>query len=163
MSAKAFTANQRDQHLEDARQYGQLADVVEQRLRSTTIDGDRFMAEQRRARKVAGKLRKMERASKKAAGAAEALYAAYVNEVLELPGRRAAAEAKRLERQDRRAQRKQVTAGQTAAWAAKYASARPAVTRSRSAVSWASSIISPSSFSCVTPRSSIHRRMSAAL
>lgn len=116
---RAFTANQRDQHLEDARQYGQLADVVEQRLRSTTIDGDRFMAEQRRARKVAGKLRKMERASKKAAGAAEALYAAYVNEVLELPGRRAAAEAKRLERQDRRAQRKQVAAGQTAAWAAK--------------------------------------------
>ena len=50
---RAFTANQRDQHLEDARQYGQLADVVEQRLRATTIDGDRFMAEQRRARKVA--------------------------------------------------------------------------------------------------------------
>ncbi|MFI8085848.1 hypothetical protein ACIF6L_34290 [Kitasatospora sp. NPDC086009] len=116
---RGFTAAQRDQHLEDARQYGQLADVVEQRLRSTTIDGDRLMAGQRRARKVAGKLRKMEKASKRAAGAAEALYAVYLNDVLELPGRREAAEAKRLERKDRRAQRKQVTAGQTAAWAAK--------------------------------------------
>ena len=99
---RAFTASQRDQHLEDARQYGQLADVVEQRLKATPIDGDRFFAETLRTRKVVGKLRRMEKASRKAAGAAESLYATYVHQVLELPQRRDTAAARKAARRARR-------------------------------------------------------------
>ncbi|MGY0466913.1 hypothetical protein ACW14Y_42640 (plasmid) [Kitasatospora sp. cg17-2] len=99
---RKFTASQRDQHLEDARQYGQLAIVVEQRLRNTPIEGDRWLSERNRARKVAAKLRRMEKASKRAAGAAEALYATYVHQVLELPARRNTAAERKAARRARR-------------------------------------------------------------
>ena len=99
---RQFTASQRDQHLEDARQYGQLADVVEQRLKASPIDGDRLLSEWARTRKVVGKLRRMEKASRKAAGAAESLYATYVHQVLELPQRRDTAAARKAARRARR-------------------------------------------------------------
>ncbi|MER6364450.1 hypothetical protein [Kitasatospora sp. NPDC001527] len=106
---RKFTALQRDQHLEDARQYGQLATVVEQRLRNTPIDGDRWLSERNRARKVAAKLRRMEKASKRAAGAAEALYATYVHQVLELPQRRNTVAERKAARRARRGARLQNT------------------------------------------------------
>ncbi|MFD9592030.1 hypothetical protein ACFWA9_04635 [Kitasatospora sp. NPDC059973] len=99
---RKFTATQRDQHLEDARQYGQLADIVEQRLKATPIDGDRPLSEWQRTRKVVGKLRRMEKASRRAAASAEALYATYVHQVLELPQRRETAAARKAARRARR-------------------------------------------------------------
>ncbi|MGC5543687.1 hypothetical protein ACPYPE_23740 [Streptomyces griseus] len=99
---RAFTATVRDQHVRDAQQYGQIADIVRSRLQQTPIDGDRWMAKRLRAWKVARQLKAMQKASTEAAAKAEALYATYVNEVLELPQRRAIAEAKRLERKQGR-------------------------------------------------------------
>ncbi|MGO1025675.1 hypothetical protein ACTOXX_34435 [Streptomyces rubiginosohelvolus] len=99
---RAFTATVRDQHVRDAQQYGQIADIVRSRLQQTPIDGDRWMAKRLRAWKVARQLKAMQKASTEAAAKAEALYATYVNEVLELPQRRAVAEAKRLERKQGR-------------------------------------------------------------
>ncbi|WP_435239976.1 hypothetical protein [Streptomyces sp. YPW6] len=99
---RAFTATVRDQHVRDAQQYGQIADIVRSRLQQTPIDGDRWMAKRLRAWKVARQLKAMQKASTEAAAKAEALYATYVNEVLELPQRRATAEAKRLERKQGR-------------------------------------------------------------
>ncbi|MGW6602430.1 hypothetical protein [Streptomyces sp. NPDC055036] len=99
---RAFTATVRDQHVRDAQQYGQIADIVRRRLEQTPIEGDRWMAKKLRAWKVARQLRAMQKASGEAASKAEALYATYVNEVLELPQRRAVAEAKKLERKQGR-------------------------------------------------------------
>ncbi|MEU3564148.1 hypothetical protein [Kitasatospora sp. NPDC006786] len=99
---RKFSATQRDQHKEDARQYGLLADIVEQRLLNTPIEGDRWRSENGRARKVAAKLRRMEKASRRAAASAEALYAAYVHQVLELPQRRETAAARKAARRARR-------------------------------------------------------------
>lgn len=97
---RAFTATVRDQHVRDAQQYGQIADIVRRRLEQTPIDGDRWMAKKIRAWKVSRQLKAMQKASGEAASKAEALYATYVNEVLELPERRAAAEARKLERKN---------------------------------------------------------------
>ncbi|MFD8961422.1 hypothetical protein AMK17_37840 [Streptomyces sp. CB00072] len=97
-----FTATVRDQHVRDAQQYGQIADIVRRRLEQTPIEGDRWMAKRLRAWKVARQLKAMQKASGEAASKAEALYATYVNEVLELPQRRAVAEAKKLERKNGR-------------------------------------------------------------
>lgn len=99
---RAFTATVRDQHVRDAQQYGQIADIVRRRLEQTPIEGDRWMAKKIRAWKVSRQLKAMQKASGEAASKAEALYATYVNEVLELPQRRAVAEAKRLERKNGR-------------------------------------------------------------
>lgn len=99
---RAFTATVRDQHVRDAQQYGQIADIVRRRLEQTPIEGDRWMAKKIRAWKVSRQLRAMQRASGEAASKAEALYATYVNEVLELPQRRAVAQAKKLERKNGR-------------------------------------------------------------
>lgn len=99
---RAFTATVRDQHVRDAQQYGQIADIVRRRLEQTPIEGDRWMAKKLRAWKVSRQLRAMQKASGEAASKAEALYATYVNEVLELPQRRAVAEAKKLERKNGR-------------------------------------------------------------
>lgn len=99
---RAFTATVRDQHVRDAQQYGQIADIVRRRLEQTPIEGDRWMAKRLRAWKVARQLKAMQKASGEAASKAEALYATYVNEVLELPQRRAVAEAKKLERKQGR-------------------------------------------------------------
>ncbi|ALC32319.1 hypothetical protein [Streptomyces sp. CFMR 7] len=99
---RAFTATVRDQHIRDAQQYGQIADIVRSRLEQTPIDGDRWLSKRLRAWKVARQLKAMQKASGEAASKAEALYATYVNEVLELPQRRAVAEAKRLERKSGR-------------------------------------------------------------
>jgi hypothetical protein len=104
---RAFTDAQRDQHMTDASQYAQLADVIKRRLEQTPIDGDKPFSARRRARKVARKMKRMERASRKAAASSEALYAAYVNHVLELPERRQLAADRKAARQGRR----QVTAG----------------------------------------------------
>lgn len=104
---RAFTTAQRDQHMQDASQYAQLADIVRRRLEQTPIDGDKPFSARRRARKVARKMKRMERASRKAAASSEALYAAYVNHVLELPERRQIAADRKAARQGRR----QVTAG----------------------------------------------------
>ncbi|MEU2800885.1 hypothetical protein [Streptomyces sp. NPDC007117] len=99
---RAFTATVRDQHVRDAQQYGQIADIVRRRLEQTPIEGDRWMAKKIRAWKVSRQLKAMQKASGEAASKAEALYATYVNEVLELPQRRAVAEAKKLERKNGR-------------------------------------------------------------
>ncbi|MFJ3594561.1 hypothetical protein ACIQUY_34795 [Streptomyces sp. NPDC090231] len=99
---RAFTATVRDQHVRDAQQYGQIADIVRSRLEQTPIAGDRWMSKRLRAWKVARQLKAMQKASGEAASKAEALYATYVNEVLELPQRRATAEAKKLERKNGR-------------------------------------------------------------
>ena len=99
---RAFTATVRDQHVRDAQQYGQIADIVRSRLQQTPIEGDRWLSKRLRAWKVARQLKAMQKASGEAASKAEALYATYVNEVLELPQRRAVAEAKRLERKSGR-------------------------------------------------------------
>ncbi|MEQ4611511.1 hypothetical protein ABMX48_36875 [Streptomyces cavourensis] len=99
---RAFTATVRDQHVRDAQQYGQIADIVRRRLEQTPVEGDRWLSKRLRAWKVARQLRAMQKASTEAASKAEALYATYVNEVLELPQRRAVAEAKRLERKSGR-------------------------------------------------------------
>ncbi|MFF3932877.1 hypothetical protein [Streptomyces hirsutus] len=99
---RAFTATVRDQHVRDAQQYGQIADIVRRRLEQTPIEGDRWMSKKFRAWKVSRQLRAMQKASGEAASKAEALYATYVNEVLALPQRRAAAEAKKLERKNGR-------------------------------------------------------------
>lgn len=107
-----FTNAQRDQHMEDARQYGQLAAIIRGRLKQTPVDGDRWLSARRRARKVSRQVKAMERASQKAAASAEALYATYVNQVLELPQRREVAAA-------RKAQRKQLRAANAGALVAK--------------------------------------------
>ena len=106
-----ITGAWRDQHLEDDRQYGQIADVVQSRLAQQTIDGDSRFSAGRRSRKVAKHIRKMQKASRQAAAAAEALYGCYVNEVVELPARRAA----ELERKEARKQRLGIAAGAQAA------------------------------------------------
>ncbi|EFL29458.1 LOW QUALITY PROTEIN: conserved hypothetical protein, partial [Streptomyces himastatinicus ATCC 53653] len=98
----------RDQHMEDARQYGQLGDIIKSRLEQQTIDGDGRFSARFRARKVSRQVRRMEKASKKAAAAAEALHGAYVNEVVELPQRRELAAARKEDRRQKRA----LTAGQ---------------------------------------------------
>lgn len=100
---RAFTDHQRDQHMEDARQYGQIADIVKRRLEKTPIDGDRWLSARLRARKVSRQLRAMERASQQAASSAEALYATYVNHVLGLPQRREVTAARKAERKAGRA------------------------------------------------------------
>jgi hypothetical protein len=110
-----ITGAWRDQHLEDDRQYGQIADVVQRRLEQQTIDGDSRFSAGRRARKVAKNLRKMQKASRKAAAAAEALYGCYVNEIVELPARRATA----LERKETRRQRLGIAASAAQASVAK--------------------------------------------
>lgn len=104
---RAFTDAQRDQHMQDAAQYAQLAAVIQRRLEQTPIEGDKPLSARRRARKVARKMKRMERASRRAAASSEALYAAYVNHVLELPARREQAALRKAERQGRR----QVTGG----------------------------------------------------
>lgn len=104
---RAFTDAQRDQHMQDASQYAQLAAVIQRRLEQTPIEGDKPFSARRRARKVARKMKRMERASRRAAASSEALYAAYVNHVLELPARREQAAVRKAERQGRR----QVTGG----------------------------------------------------
>lgn len=102
-----ITAAWRDQHLEDDSQYGQIAEVVQRRLAQQTIDGDGRFTAGRRARKVAKHLRKMQKASRKAAAAAEGLYGCFVNEVVELPARRQA----ELERKEARKQRLGIASG----------------------------------------------------
>ncbi|MGV9248009.1 hypothetical protein [Streptomyces sp. NPDC003710] len=104
---RAFTSQMRDQHMKDATQYGQIADIVRRRLEQTPIEGDRWLSKWLRARKVTRRVKAMEKASKDAASAAEALYATYRNEVLELPQRRAVAAARKAERK----QSRQVAAG----------------------------------------------------
>lgn len=96
-----ITSTWRDQHIEDGRQYGQVADVVQRRLEQQSIDGDGAFSAKRRARKVSRQVRRMERHSRKAAAAAEGLYATFVNEVVELPERR----AKEIERKANRRER----------------------------------------------------------
>ncbi|MGW4651322.1 hypothetical protein [Kitasatospora sp. NPDC004289] len=95
---RAFTDAQRDQHMSDASQYGQLADIISRRLEQTEIDGDRAFSARIRAWKVGRKIRSMEKHSRKAAASAEALYASYVNQVLELPARRELAQARKDEK-----------------------------------------------------------------
>ncbi|MGP3990856.1 hypothetical protein [Streptomyces sp. 3N207] len=99
---RSTTDTWRDQHMTAAQQYGQIADIVRRRLEQTPIDGDRWMARKMRAWKVSRQVKAMQKASENAASAAEALYATYKNEVLELPERRAAAEARKLERKQGR-------------------------------------------------------------
>ncbi|MGW4806399.1 hypothetical protein [Kitasatospora sp. NPDC004272] len=109
---RAFTATQRDQHLADATQYGQLADIVRRRLAQTPIEGDSWLSARFRAWKVAREITRMQKHSRKAAASAEALNTTYVNRVLELPGRRELAAT-------RKAEKKAGRQGQAAALAAK--------------------------------------------
>jgi hypothetical protein len=99
---RAFTAAVRDQHMQDASQYAQLADIVSRSLSQQHIDGDRYkgLSRKMRAWKVARHLKAMKRHSQKAAASSEALNSGYVNHVLELPARREQAEARRQERKE---------------------------------------------------------------
>ncbi|MEU6357666.1 hypothetical protein ABZ896_51640 [Streptomyces sp. NPDC047072] len=99
---RAFTAQMRDQHMKDAQQYGQIADIIRRRLENEKIDGDRWMSRKLRAWKVSRQVKAMQKASEGAASSAEALYATYRNEVLELPQRRAVAAARKAERKQNR-------------------------------------------------------------
>jgi hypothetical protein len=99
---RATTSSWRDQHMEDARQYGQIADIIRRRVEQTPVDGDRWLSARRRAWKVFRQVRAMERASQKAAARAEALYVTYVNQVLELPERRELAAGRKEDRRARR-------------------------------------------------------------
>jgi hypothetical protein len=113
-----FTQERRDLHLQDAREYGQLAQVLRRRLEQTPIEGDGMGAAWWRARRVYRHLRAMERASAKAAAKAEALYTAYVQHVLEEPARRAREEARREQRRAVRQERtteRRVVAGRVVA------------------------------------------------
>lgn len=109
---RTFTADRRDQHLRDAREYGQLADVIRRRLAQTPIEGDGMWAARTRARRVYRHLRAMERASARAAARSEALYTTYVHHVLDVPRRReveqARRERRRAVRHDRRTERRTV-------------------------------------------------------
>jgi hypothetical protein len=97
---RAFTADRRDVHMQDASHYAQLADVVGRALGQQEIEGDKFLSRKVRAWKVARHLRAMKKHSQKAAAASEALHAGYVNHVLELPQRREQVEARRQERKE---------------------------------------------------------------
>ncbi|MFE3206316.1 hypothetical protein [Embleya sp. NPDC059237] len=107
---RTFTQERRDLHLSDAREYGQLAQVLRRRLEQTPLDGDGMGAAWWRARRIYRHLRKMERASARAGAQAEALYTAYVQHVLEEPQRRAVEDTRREERRtarlDRNAERR---------------------------------------------------------
>lgn len=98
-----FTDAQRDQHMQDAREYGQLAEIIQRRVKQTPIDGDKPWSAWFRSRKVSRQVRAMEKASKQAAASAEGLYATYVNEVLELPLRREQAAIRKADRKQQRA------------------------------------------------------------
>lgn len=103
---RAWCDDRRDQHLEDARHYGQLADVFARYLQHYRIDGDRLFAARIRALRVVRHLRKLERDSRRAAADAQSLHGAYVRQVLEVPARRKAAALKKAEDKDKKAQRK---------------------------------------------------------
>ncbi|WP_103503936.1 hypothetical protein, partial [Streptomyces sp. SM14] len=103
---RAWTTDRRDQHLEDARHYGQIADILTRRLRESPVDGDKPWDRALRARRIARHLRDMERTSKRAAADAEALHTAYVSGFLELPARRERAALERSKRRDSKAQRR---------------------------------------------------------
>ncbi|WTX00952.1 hypothetical protein OG216_46855 (plasmid) [Streptomycetaceae bacterium NBC_01309] len=102
---RSFTEKRRDQHMRDARAYGQLADILARRLRRTPVDGDKPWSARVRAWRVVRHLRAMERASKQAASEAEALNADYQHQVLELPERRQAALEAKENKKDRNAER----------------------------------------------------------
>lgn len=103
---RAWTEDRRDQHLEDARHYGQLADILVRRMRQSPVDGDRPWDKALRARRIVRPLRDMERVSRRAAADAEALYTTYATGFLELPARRERAAIARKAKADSRAQRR---------------------------------------------------------
>jgi hypothetical protein len=86
-----FTSEQRDTFMNDGQQIRQMQQIVQARLAQTAIDGDRPGAAGRRARKMAKKFGKVAALLEKAAAQCEAINAAYVHDVLELPARRAKA------------------------------------------------------------------------
>ena len=102
-----ITSTWRDQHLEDGRHYGQIADVIRRRLEQHEIDGDGWLSAKRRARKVSKQVKRMEKASRQAAAAAEGLYATFLNQVVELPARR----ARQLEAKENRRNRLGIASG----------------------------------------------------
>lgn len=103
---RAWTDDRRDQHLEDARHYGQLADILARRLKQSPVDGDKPWDRPLRAYRIVRHLRDMERTSRRAAADSEALYTAYTKGFLELPARRERAAIARRAKQDSRAQRR---------------------------------------------------------
>lgn len=102
---RRFTEKRRDQHLRDAREYGQIAEILRRRLEQMPVEGDRWWSLRWRVKKVRKEFRAMERAMLRAASASEALYAVYCHEVLELPGRRQAALEAKEKAKDRRSER----------------------------------------------------------
>lgn len=102
----------RDQHMEDARQYGQIKEIVRRRLKQTPIDGDRWFDVKIRAWRVSRQVKAMERHSRRAAACAEATYATFAHQVVNLPERRAV-------RAGQKAARKQQRAVNTGAFVAK--------------------------------------------
>lgn len=98
---RSFTDDQRDTWVNDAVQIRQLAQIIEARLANTHIEGDSGDGQaRRRARRFAGRLRKVADLLERAAARTEGVNAAYVRDVLELPERRASqTERKALRRQ----------------------------------------------------------------
>lgn len=97
------TSAWRDQHMEDSRQYGQLADIIRRRLQQTPITGDRWYDKRLRAWRVARHARSMQRHSRKIAAQAEALDASFLNRVVNLPERRAVEASRKAEKKQQRA------------------------------------------------------------
>jgi hypothetical protein len=112
---RAFTADRRDVHMQDASHYAQLSDVAARALAQQKIEGDKRLSGKVRAWKVARHMRAMERHSRKAAARSEAFNSAFVTHVLELPERRARAAQAKLERGKSGKSRPAVGGGQGAA------------------------------------------------
>lgn len=110
-----YTAEQRDTFMNDAQQIRQMQQIIQARLAQITVDGDRPGAAGRRARKMAKKVGKMAGLLEKAAAQCEAINAAYVHDVLELPDRR----VKAVEAKASRRQRLGIAAGSAEAAVAK--------------------------------------------
>lgn len=102
------TSEWRENHIADAHQYAQIADIIQARLGQERIDGDRgALSAKRRAWKVSRKARALAKLARRQAATTEALHAAYVNEVLMLPQRREIAAQRRAVAADRRSDRRQ--------------------------------------------------------
>jgi hypothetical protein len=100
---RAFTSDQRDTLINDARELRQIALIIKNRLATTQIDGDKPGSANRRAKKVDKKFQQAITLLEKAAGVFEAIEGTHRREVIELPARRAAALAKKEQRDQRRA------------------------------------------------------------
>lgn len=99
---RKFTDEQRETFVNDAVQLRQISQIIEARLTHTHIEGDTSDGQaRRRARKFAGRLRKVADLLERAAARTEGVNAAYVRDVLELPERRTSQQERKALRRQR--------------------------------------------------------------